>query len=101
MAVEDLNDHKAQRGDVLMQTELGRDEALDSAPTFSRLENRATRARSWALHEVLAVHRQPRPAPIRAGAGRRRLGYIVGPARNARLHAAVEVAEAALADLSP
>ena len=43
---EDLNDHKALRGDVLMQTAVGRDEALASAPTFSRLENRASRAQA-------------------------------------------------------
>lgn len=188
---EDLNDHKALRDDVLMQTAVGRDEALASAPTFSRLENRATRAQAWALHEVLAqqfiashktapeelvldidasdvpLHGQQelsqfhayydhhcylplyvfcgqamlacvlRPSRIdgarhaaavikllvtrlrqawpdtrlivRADSGfcRRRLlqwceradvGYIVGLARNARLHAAVEVAEAYLAD---
>ena len=51
---EDLNDHKTLRDDVLMQSAVGRDEALASAPTFSRLENRATRAQAWALHEVLA-----------------------------------------------
>jgi hypothetical protein len=61
---EDLNDHKALRDDVLMQTALGRDQALASAPTFSRLENRATRAQAWALHGVLvdqfvAAHEQP------------------------------------------
>ena len=188
---EDLNDHKALRDDVLMQTAVGRDEALASAPTFSRLENRATRAQAWALHEVLAAqfiasHDKPpaelvldidasdvplhgqqelsqfhayydhhcylplyvfcgqamlacvlRPSRIdgakhaaavikllvtrlrrawpdtrlivRADSGfcRRRLlqwcersavGYIVGLARNARLHATVEVAEAYLAD---
>ena len=50
---EDLNDHEALRDDVLMQTAVGRDEALASAPTFSRLENRATRAQAWALHGVL------------------------------------------------
>lgn len=50
---EDLNDHKALRGDVLMQTAVGRDELLASAPTFSRLENRATRGQAWALHGVL------------------------------------------------
>ena len=50
---EDLNDHQALRDDVLMQTAVGRDEALASAPTFSRLENRATRAQAWALHGVL------------------------------------------------
>lgn len=188
---EDLNDHKALRGDVLMQTAVGRDVPLASAPTFSRLENRATRAQAWALHEVLAAqfiasHPAPpaelvldidasdvplhgaqelsqfhayydhhcylplyvfcgqamlacylRPSKIdgakhaaavikllvtrlrrawpdtrfivRADSGfcRRRLvqwcersgvGYIIGLARNARLHAAVEFAEAALAD---
>jgi hypothetical protein len=52
---EDLNDHKALRGDVLMQTAVGRDVALASAPTFSRLESRATRAQAWALNEVLAA----------------------------------------------
>lgn len=52
---EDLNDYQALRGDVLMQTDIGRDQALAAAPTFSRLENRATRAQAWALHEVLAV----------------------------------------------
>ena len=174
-----------------MHTAVGRDQALASAPTFSRLENRATRAQAWALHEVLAaqfIASHPaaaaelvldidasdvplhgaqelsrfhayydhhcylplyvfcgqamlacvlRPSKIdgakhaaavikllvtrlrlawpntrfivRADSGfcRRRLlqwceragvGYIVGLARNARLHAAVEVAEACLAD---
>ena len=188
---EDLNDHKALRGDVLMQTAVGRTELLASAPTFSRLENRASRAQAWALHEVLvaqfiASHKQApaelvldidasdvplhgnqelsqfhayydhhcylplyvfcgqamlacylRPSKIdgarhaaavikllvtrlrqawphtrfivRADSGfcRRRLlqwcersdvGYVIGLARNARLHAAVEFAEAALAD---
>jgi hypothetical protein len=50
---EDLNDHKTLRDGVLMQTAVGRDEPLASAPTFSRLENRATRAQAWALHGVL------------------------------------------------
>jgi hypothetical protein len=188
---EDLNDHKTLRDDVLMQTAVGRDAALASAPTFSRLENRATRAQAWALHGVLieqfiASHEEPpeelvldidasdvplhgeqelsqfhayydhhcylplyvfcgqamlacylRPSKIdgarhaaavikllvtrlrkvwpatrfivRADSGfcRRRLlhwceragvGYIIGLARNARLHAAVEIAEASLAD---
>jgi Transposase DDE domain group 1 len=188
---EDLNDHKTLRDDVLMQTAVGRDEALASAPTFSRLENRATRAQAWSLHGVLvdqfiASHAQPpaelvldidasdvplhgeqelsqfhayydhhcylplyvfcgqamlacylRPSKIdgakhaaavikllitrlrqawpntrfivRGDSGfcRRRLvqwceradvGYIIGLARNARLHAAVELAEASLAD---
>lgn len=52
---EDLNDHQALRRDVLMQTAVGRDVALGSAPTLSRLDNRATRAQAWALHEVLVA----------------------------------------------
>jgi len=188
---EDLNDHKALRGDVLMQTALGRDEALASAATFSRLENRATRAQAWALHGVLidqfiASHKTApeelvldidasdvplhgaqelsqfhayydhhcylplyvfcgqamlacylRPSKIdgakhaaavirllvtrlrqawpntrfivRGDSGfcrrrllqwceRSRVGYLIGLARNARLHAAVQIAEASLAD---
>ena len=188
---EDLNDHQALRDDVLMQTAVGRDEPLASAPTFSRLENRATRAQAWALHGVLIdqfiashqsapaelvldidasdvpLHGQQelsqfhayydqhcylplyvfcgqamlacylRPSKIdgakhaaavikllvtrlrktwpntrfivRGDSGfcRRRLlqwcersnvGYVIGLARNARLHAAVELAEASLAD---
>jgi hypothetical protein len=188
---EDLNDHKTLRDDVLMQTAVGRDEALASAPTFSRLENRATRTQAWALHGVLidqfiashsaapeelvldidasdvplhgsqelsqfhayydhhcylplyvfcgqamlacylrpskidgAKHaaalikrlvtrlRQAWPSTrfiVRGDSGfcRRRLlqwceragvGYVIGLARNARLHAAVELAEASLAD---
>lgn len=50
---EDLNDHERLRADVLMQTAVGRDEALASAPTLCRLEGRATRSQAWALHEVL------------------------------------------------
>jgi hypothetical protein len=52
---EDLNDHQALRDDVLMQTAVGRDHKLASAPTLSRLDNRATRAQAWALHEVLVA----------------------------------------------
>ena len=58
---EDLNDHDALRDDLLMQTAVGRVDALASSPTLSRLESRATRAQAVALHGVLmrAVHRQP------------------------------------------
>jgi hypothetical protein len=61
---EDLNDHERLREDVLMQTALGRVDALASSPTLCRLETRATRAQAWALHEVLvaqfiASHKQP------------------------------------------
>ncbi len=50
---EDLNDQQALRADLLMQTAVGRVEPLASAPTLSRLDNRATRAQAWALHGVL------------------------------------------------
>jgi len=50
---EDLNDHDRLREDVLMQTALGRVDALASAPTLSRMETRATGGQIWALHEVL------------------------------------------------
>lgn len=50
---EDQNDHGRLREDLVMQTAVGADEALASAPTLSRLETRATRAQAWALHEVL------------------------------------------------
>ena len=50
---EDLNDHAALRNDVLMQTACERDTALASAPALCRLENRASRAAAWAIHEVI------------------------------------------------
>lgn len=50
---EDLNDQQTLRADLLMQTAVGRTQALASAPTLSRLDNRATRAQVWALHGVL------------------------------------------------
>jgi Transposase DDE domain group 1 len=50
---EDLNDHDALRDDLLMQTVVGRADALASSPTLSRLETRATRAQAVALHGVL------------------------------------------------
>jgi hypothetical protein len=50
---EDLNDHDALRDDLLMQTAVGRVDALASSPTLSRLETRATRAQAAALHGVL------------------------------------------------
>jgi hypothetical protein len=52
---EDLNDHDRLREDVLMQTALGRVDALASSPTLSRMETRATRGQIWALHEVLVA----------------------------------------------
>jgi hypothetical protein len=50
---EDLNDHDRLREDVVMQTALGRVDALASAPTLCRMETRATQGQAWALHEVL------------------------------------------------
>jgi hypothetical protein len=61
---EDLNDHDTLRGDLLMQTAVGRAEPLASAPTLCRLEARATRAQAVALHGVLIeqfIAGQPTP----------------------------------------
>jgi len=49
----DVCDHNALRDDLVLQTAVGRDQALASAPTLSRLETTATPAQAWALHEVL------------------------------------------------
>lgn len=53
LGYEDLNDHARLRADPLMQTACERDTPLASAPTLCRLENRATRAAAWAIHEVI------------------------------------------------
>ena len=50
---EDLNDHGALRCDVAMQTAVGVDREVDSAPTLCRLEKWADKATAWRLHEVL------------------------------------------------
>jgi hypothetical protein len=50
---EDLNDHGALRCDVAMQTAVGVDRAVASAPTLCRLEKWADQATAWRLHEVL------------------------------------------------
>jgi hypothetical protein len=50
---EDLNDHDRLRHDPLLQTAVGKMDALASSPTFSRLENRATRADLLGLNRVL------------------------------------------------
>jgi hypothetical protein len=50
---EDLNDHKALRQDVAMQTAVGVDREVASAPTLCRLEGWANRATAVRLHEVL------------------------------------------------
>ncbi len=50
---EDLNDHGALRCDVAVQTAVGVDHEIASAPTLCRLEKWADRATAWRLHEVL------------------------------------------------
>jgi hypothetical protein len=50
---EDLNDHDALRSDVAIQTAVGVDREVASAPTLCRLEKWADRATAWRLHEVL------------------------------------------------
>lgn len=49
----DVCDHNALRNDLVMQTAVGRDQALASAPTLSRLETAATPEQAWAMHGVL------------------------------------------------
>jgi len=53
LGYEDLNDHGTLRTDVALQSAVGVDEPLASAPTLCRLENRANRAAAWAMHAVL------------------------------------------------
>lgn len=50
---EDVTDHNTLRLDLALQTAVGRDEALASAPTLSRLETSATGEHAAALHAVL------------------------------------------------
>lgn len=50
---EDVCDHNTLRHDLAMQTAVGRDQALASARTLSRLENSATMAHAVALNGVL------------------------------------------------
>ena len=50
---EDLNDHSALRQDVTMQTAVGVDREVASAPTLCRLEKWADRASAARLHKVL------------------------------------------------
>ena len=49
----DVCDHNVLRNDLVMQTAVGRDQPLASAPTLSRLETGATPEHAAALHEVL------------------------------------------------
>lgn len=50
---EDLNDHQTLRQDVAMQTAVGVDTDIASAPTLCRLEKWADKATACRLHEVL------------------------------------------------
>jgi hypothetical protein len=50
---EDLNDHAALRQDIAMQTAVGVDREVASAPTLCRLENWSDRQTAWGLHQVL------------------------------------------------
>ncbi len=50
---EDLNDHQALRQDVAMQTAVGVDDDIASAPTLCRLEKWADKTTAWKLHAVL------------------------------------------------
>ena len=50
---EDLNDHGALRLDVAMQTTVGVDREVASAPILCRLENWSDCATAWRLHQVL------------------------------------------------
>ncbi|MHB1199952.1 MAG: IS1380 family transposase [Polaromonas sp.] len=50
---EDLSDHGALRGDVAMQTAVGVERGVASAPTLCRLEKWADPQTAWRLHKVL------------------------------------------------
>lgn len=50
---EDLSDHGALRCDVAMQTAVGVEREVASAPTLCRLEKWANQQTAWRLHEVL------------------------------------------------
>lgn len=50
---EDLNDHASLRQDIAMQTAVGVEREVASAPTLCRLENWSDRQTAWGLHEVL------------------------------------------------
>lgn len=57
LGYEDLNDHDRLRGDTLIQTLCGRDEALASSATLCRIENWAHhRLSAWAMHEAMVEH---------------------------------------------
>ncbi len=51
---DDLNDHAKLCHDAALQTAVGVEREVASAPTLFRLEKWADRATAWRLHEVLA-----------------------------------------------
>ena len=53
LGYEDLNDHDELRSDPALQTAVDAEEALASASTLCRLENRMGRAEAVRLHEAL------------------------------------------------
>lgn len=53
LGYEDLNDHTDLRLDPAIQTALGKDSTLASAPTLCRFENRADRELGVAIHKIL------------------------------------------------
>ena len=53
LGYEDLNDHGSLRGDLALQTALGRDQVLASSSTLCRWENRANRESAVAIHRVM------------------------------------------------
>ena len=50
---EDLNDHSALRSEIAMQTAVGVDDQIVSAPSLCRLEKWADRSSAVRLHQVL------------------------------------------------
>lgn len=50
---EDLIDHGRLREDVVLQTAIGVEREVASAPTLCRLENWADKRTAWRLHQVL------------------------------------------------
>jgi hypothetical protein len=50
---KDLIDHGSLREDVAMQTAIGVEREVASAPTLCRLENWADKRPEWRLHQVL------------------------------------------------
>ena len=61
LGYEDLNDHNTLRHDIALQTAVGRDEAMGSASTLCRLENRANRETAriisdWIVEQFIASY---------------------------------------------